>query len=429
MKIILCISVCLFLASPSYCQPGAKVIISNDTNSIEFTPHSILVNGALIESINSIDGKSINTTFFLRDSSFWSFYTNSQNRLSIKGNGEITTIGPLLINNAIYDGKSSLTVNGQARFDSVLFLQASFLPNKNSFISLERNIKGFLEPDDSISAYSTTPTAWAAGTNIPVFRIRHPNSVTGLQNINISAQRDFKIYPYQYGMAIDYNGVVECWVGEWSIHRGLTYYDVEGRGNGWGGVLWVGDDDDLGGIRATARNNESTGGNVKYGELSVEKFAGAPDGDFRFRLPSEQNQFHFVYGPRGSANVVAKISDKGFFIPVVSSAGILQAPEKTQMLFDSTDNQFKGYDGTQWISLQENIKTGTGILSSNGTSSTYAIAHTLQATPSYFNVIATSQDAGNINYVTADTINIIIHYTEPPIAGTNNLSWNWQVKK
>lgn len=418
-----------FLPKPSYCQAGdKKLILSDSSNSIEFTPLNTSLSGAVIEPVNNINGKGINTFFYLRDTAYWSFYTNALNRLLIKGDGSIVATGPLLINNAVHDGKSSLRVNGRATFDTAVFIQASSLADNNSFISLERNIKGLSEPDDSISPYATTPIAWAEGKDIPVFRIRHPNTVSYQQNINTSLQRDFKIYPYEYGMNIEYNGIVECWVGEWSIHRGLSYYDAEGKGTGWGAVLWVGDDHDLGGIRATARNNELLSGNIAYGELSVEKFTTESNGDFRFRLPSQQNQFQFVYGPRGSTNIVAKISDKGFFIPIVSSVGILPTPEKTQILFDSTASQFKGYDGTQWVVLQENIKTGNTVLSSDGTSTTYSIAHNLQAVPSYFNVIATSPDAGNISFVTANANSIVIHYTAPPDAGINNLSWNWQLK-
>jgi len=430
MRLLFFITAALFFWESSYPQAGnKKVVLSDSSNSIEFTPYSTNLNGALIEPVNSIDSKGINTIFYLRDTSYWSFYTNAQSRLLIKGDGSIVAAGPLLINNAVNDGKSSLRVNGRATFDTAVFIQASSLSDNNSFISLERNIKGLSEPDDGISPYATTPIGWADGKNIPVFRIRHPNTVSFQQNINTSLQRDFKIYPYQYGMNIDYNGIVECWVGEWSIHRGLGYYDTEGKGNGWGGVLWVGDDHDLGGIRATARNNELLNGNIAYGELSVEKFSTEANGDFRFRLPSEQNQFQFVYGPRGSTNIVAKISDKGFFIPVVSSVGILPTPEKTQILFDSTAGQFKGYDGTQWVVLQENLKAGNTTLSSDGTSTTYSIAHNLQSVPSYFNVIATSPDAGNIGFVTANANSIVIHYTAPPASGTKNLSWNWQYKK
>ena len=249
---------------------------------------------------------------------------------------------------------------------------------------------------------------------------------------NQSVQRDFMILPYQYGFAIEYNGVVECWVGEWSIHKGIYYNDVEGKGNGWGAVLWVGDDVDGGGIRATARNNKSVGGNVAYGELAVEKFGlgNESNGDFRLRLPSTENQFQFVYGERGSENIVAKMKNQGFVLPKVSSSAATQAPEKAQIVFDSTDNRFKGYNGSEWINLSCNeILTGSYTRSSTGIDNVYAIPHGLGVIPSYFNVIATSPESANFSYVTADQLLIYVHYNPTPTLGVNNLSWNWQVKR
>ena len=419
-------------APPQMLGLDSKVIISTiGDNSLEICPLSSLNNGLLIEPVNRTNNTSIPTAFYLKDSaSSWSFYTNSKQRLAINGNGNIITSTPLLINNAISDGVAALRVNGQARIDSTFFLQAA---SDNSLISLTRSVKNVFDNiNDSISPFTSIPTAWAVKFNnqIPVFRIRHPNNVSSSISPNLSIQKDFKILPYEYGMAIEYNGVVECWVGEWSIHRGGFYNDPEGRGNGWGAVLWVGDDQDLGGVRATARNNTLTGGNVNYGELSVERFAGdAANGDFRFRLPSTQNQFHFVYGGRGSTNIVAKISDKGFFLPVVSSVGTITVPEKGQIYFDSTNAEFSGYDGSQWINISNKIITGTAIKSSTGAGLVYTIAHGLANMPSYYNVQATSSAAANISYITADATNISVHYTVPPPTGTNNLSWNWQIKK
>lgn len=414
------------LVSIADTMPDRKVVISNGTEGIEISPYSTQTNGALVQPINRAGNKGISTSFYLPDTSSWTFYTNATHRLIIQGDGKIVTKSPLLINSAGSDTGSALRVNGIARFDTSISIRGV---SDNSFITLDRNVKAFGAPDDGISPYSVTPTSWANGGNIPGLRIRHPLNVTYIPNSNPSIYRDFLIMPYQYGTAITFNGVVECWVGEWSIHRGNYYYDVEGKGNGWGSVLWVGDDHDMGGVRATARNNIPDGNNVAYGELSVEKFVGTPNGDFRLRLPSKLNEFHFVYGERGSNNIVAKISDKGFFISQVSSIASIQAPEKAQILFDSTDSKFKGYNGTQWITLADDgIKTGSSIFSASGIT-VYTIVHGLNTIPSYYNVIATSPDAANISYITADAINISVHYASPPVAGTNNLSFNWQIKK
>ena len=407
---------------------STRVIISNGQNGLEFSPLHSFNNGLLIQPINRSTNTGLPTAFYLGDTASWSFYTDAKKRLIINGNGDIATTSHLLINNAVSDGISALRVKGNVRFDSSFCIQAE--SDTNSFISFERNAKDGLDPvDDKISPYTVTPTQWAAGKNLPVFRIRHPLNVSGVEGINTSIQRDFKILPYEFGTAIEYNGVVECWVGLWSIHMGVYYNDVEGKGNGWGGVFWVGNDVDNGGVRATARNNNSIGGNVLYGELSVEDFSGYANGDFRFRLPSNQNQFHFVYGERGSTNIVAKVSDKGFFLPVVSSAALITTPEKGQVYFDSSASQFKGYDGSQWKNLANDLITGAKTTSADGLSLIYKIAHGLSGIPSYFNVLATSSAAANISYVTADATYISIYYTDAPAFGSNNLTWNWQAKR
>lgn len=406
-----------------------KVIIGKDSSRLEITPASSFNNGLLIRPVNNAAGTGVPTAFYSGDTSSWSFYTGGKQRFSINGPGNVSSSVPLLINFNGNDKNSALRVNGQARVDSIFYLQAA--EDSLSFISFNRKVKSvYTDPDDKISPYTSTPTAWALsfGSSLPVFRIRHPNNVSsGVGNTSIL--RDFMILPYQYGFAIEFNGVVECWVGEWSFHRNDFYKDTEGKNNGYGAVMWVGNDQDIGGLRFTARDNSHKGGNVAYGEISVERYGTTPNGDLRLRLPSNQNQFHFIYGERGSNNIIAKISDKGIFIPKGSSAGSIPAPEKGQIYFDSTSAEFKGYDGSDWVSLTNKLITGSTILSANGTSTFYQIPHGLGATPSYFNVIATSNEAGSIKYVTADATNISVYYSTAPAAGTDNLSWNWEIKK
>ncbi len=405
----------------------AKVSASSGSNTIEFTPLSSFNNGGvLIKPVNTISNKGVSTAFLLHDTASWSFYTNSLERLRISGLGNITSSVPLLINTTVNDNASMLRVNGNIRADTSLSIKA--ISDTGSFISFHRNVRNFgTGTDDLVSPYTTTPTAWAGNNiNVPAFRIRHPLNVSGMNFPNTSIKRDFMILPYQYGMAIEYNGVVECWVGEWSIHRGLAYRDVEGRGNGWGAVLWVGDDNDGGGVRSTARNNTETGGNVVYGEVSVEKFAGAANGDLRFRLPSTQNNFQFIYGGRGSNNIIAKMKNEGLVIPKISSVATAQGAEEAQLVFDDTDNRFMGYNGTEWVALSGAGKTGTFTFNGNDSDAIFYIQHGLGVQPGFYTVIATSLDAANISYVTADSTNLMVHYHTPPGNGINNLKWNWQ---
>jgi hypothetical protein len=419
---------CLGLFQSLHAQqtlPTKKVSVSDGVRSLEFNPSGKISNTFMIEPVNLSTQKGLTTAFYIKDTASWKFYTNDSVRLSINGTGAITTSAPLLVNNANPDERAKLRVKGNVRIDSSLIIRSE--SDDDAFISINRDVKSAFEPYDSINAYTVTPTAWNNGKNIPVFRIRHPLNVTSLNNRNSSIDRDFKILPYEFGMAIEYNGVVENWVGEWSIHKGVNYYDMEGTGNGWGAVLWVGDDLDAGGVRSTARNNLSSGGNVNYGEISVERFSGAPNGDFHFRLPSNNNRFDFIYGARGSNNAIASIKNDGLVLPKTGATSFIPNPEKAQLAYDSSDNKVKYYNGNRWISVDGSVR-GKSTQSSNGTLLIYKIPHELGTAPGYFNVIATSAAAANISYINADNQDLIIYYTTPPPAGPKNLSWNWFVQ-
>jgi hypothetical protein len=140
-------------------EKDGKIIISNaDSNGLEISPFNPDLNGVLIEPVNRATNTGIPTTFYLKDTSSWSFYTNAQKLITVSGNGSIGTSAPFLINNAAVDGKSSLRVNGNLRSDTSVSIQGS--SDSISFISLNRNIRdGFFEPDDKISPYASNSAA------------------------------------------------------------------------------------------------------------------------------------------------------------------------------------------------------------------------------------------------------------------------------
>jgi hypothetical protein len=407
-----------------------KVILTNDNNSLEINPNTGSTGGVTLEPINRVSGQGISTRFFIKDTARWSFFTNSSERLLIAGDGNITTRNSLLVNNAPPDGASALRVKGVSRFDSSITIMSG--RDSAAFISFNSAVKSSAyDPDDDFSPYTSTPMEWANGRNIPVFRIRHPSNASAAPDgLNRSIQRDFMILPYQYGTAIEYNGVVECWVGEWSIHKGLHYKDAEGNGTGWGGIFWVGDDIDAGGVRMTARNNLGAGGNLNYGEISVERFSGTPNGNLRLRLPQTANRFEFIYGPRGSSNIIASVSSQGIVLPSIQHTGQVSHPTKGQIAYDSTENIFLGYNGSSWINLQETpTRTGNFSRSGNGVTTIFTIPHGLGQIPVYYNAVPTSSDASNIRFISANSNEIIIHYASAPAPGLNNLSWNWEARR
>src|SRR5579864_7966478 len=74
------------------------------------------------------------------------------------------------------------------------------------------------------------------------------------------------------------------------------------------------------------------------------------------------------------------------------------------------------------------INTGSSIQSGSAGVFTFSIAHGLGLTPTYFAVTPASSDAQGIAWVTADGLNITVHYNAAPPVGTNNLSFRWIVK-
>lgn len=224
-----------------------------------------------------------------------------------------------------------------------------------------------IEELDSNEIQTITPTQWANGKKIPVFRLRHPYNVEQLNGSN-SITRDFKILPYGAGMAIEYSGVLESWVGQFSIRRGINYYDMGDGGNGWGGVLWVGDDADTGGIRITARDNlYYNNGNLKWTEISSEKFTQLSAGNLRLRTVDNTDRIDFVRGMRGSNNVYSFMSPNGFKIPEVSNINSITAPAKGLVIFDNADSTLKFHTGNTWVAAnnKQSLNSGHDIITSS----------------------------------------------------------------
>lgn len=84
------------------------------------------------------------------------------------------------------------------------------------------------------------------------------------------------------------------------------------------------------------------------------------------------------------------------------------------------------WDGTAWIDNRE--VTGSSTQSGNGSATSFNIAHGLGTTPSYFNAVANNAATANVQYITADSTNITVHYGTAPGAGTDNLTWKWIAK-
>jgi hypothetical protein len=135
----------------------------------------------------------------------------------------------------------------------------------------------------------TMRTGW---TDTPPMRLRLSRAEP-----DHSGAQHLLIVPYQYGMAIDYPGVVETWVTDWSIH---------GRGQA-GARLWVGNHDDTGGLHLTA----SRQGEARFGEIVQQLFTGASGGELRFTVRDPDDSFVFRSGPIREEKRILEITPSG----------------------------------------------------------------------------------------------------------------------
>lgn len=136
------------------------------------------------------------------------------------------------------------------------------------------------------------PTSWRGTNNAARLRLsRDEPDSRGAQH--------FLVYPYEYGMAIEYNpGVIEVVSSDFSLHH--AYY-------GQGSRFWVGDGWDYGGLRLTAQRQ----GGV-YGEIATQTFPGESGGDMRFRLVSATNSFSWRWGTDGKNSELYRLAPDGF---------------------------------------------------------------------------------------------------------------------
>jgi hypothetical protein len=71
-------------------------------------------------------------------------------------------------------------------------------------------------------------------------------------------------------------------------------------------------------------------------------------------------------------------------------------------------------------------KAGNSTQSGDGTTTVFNIAHGLFASPVWYSVQQTSDDAVGPWKTTVSSTNLTLTYPFPPRSGTNNLSWNWR---
>ncbi len=127
---------------------------------------------------------------------------------------------------------------------------------------------------------------------------------------------DFLIVPYNYGIAVEYPGVVEFWNQEFSVHNNPTMPFQ-------GAYFWVGDEIDSGGLFVTAMNNG--GGTNSWVELAADRFTHTSHGSLNFTVRNPTDAFRFDVGPFGSEVMAGQISGTGTVSSLDLFSGTAQA--------------------------------------------------------------------------------------------------------
>ncbi len=154
-----------------------------------------------------------------------------------------------------------------------------------------------IEPEGTGGINTLTPTAWR-GANAPTrIRVNHPGSDV------VQANAPFMVTPYEYGMCFEFEqGVVEWWVGEFSVHRS----ENTTSGQPTYACFWVGDDADLGGFFAKGRYYGP--GNMLT-EIASQCFDGTTHGPLRIRSVLASDGIWFLSGPESAAKRLITICE------------------------------------------------------------------------------------------------------------------------
>jgi hypothetical protein len=150
----------------------------------------------------------------------------------------------------------------------------------------------------------------------------HPPSTT--------PNKSYLIAPYNFGMAVEYPGVLETSAKDFSVHNehtlctnSTTYLDSSSCNAS--AHFWVGDVDDLGGLYATAydvpTSQNSLDPTQSFVMLASDTFGHTSHGDMLFTLREEQDNFRFEFGFSGPAGADDPATYKNYTRARIDSSG------------------------------------------------------------------------------------------------------------
>jgi hypothetical protein len=143
-----------------------------------------------------------------------------------------------------------------------------------------------------------------AGTTTPepyeAIRLSHPVDPRGnAPNHLPGAPVDLHIVPYNAGMAIEFKGIIEAWVEDFSIHN-------NNRGGGTsadGARFWVGNNRDSGALFMTAHTEPDEDPRRRWVRLASRSFNGDEgNGPMQFVVVDPLDHFSFGHGDTGGGN-------------------------------------------------------------------------------------------------------------------------------
>jgi hypothetical protein len=171
-------------------------------------------------------------------------------------------------------------------------------------------------------------------------------------------------------MAMEYGGVVECWVGQFSIHAYKPWID--------GAILWVGDQSDYGGLRQTAQA-VGHGTDINAGpwcEISSENFDNTSHGPLRFRLVNDTDAVEIWQGGRYTPSAYKKHLALGTVGPT-RQPGVAFGPTGAGVLFfDAGALKYSGPGG-----LVGTAASGIGLQGSGSLAPLLLVPRTVAGAP------------------------------------------------
>ncbi len=248
-------------------------------------------------------------------------------QFQVSGTGDVNMLGSLTSNGAVKGIQLvSTTNNGNPPFQVTSTTQ---VPNLNASLLGGLSSSGFIQNSmtqqvntnfnidgiGTVGGYETVgsnPSVYGQVAMIPDY-LDSFHSETGQAGQNFhfrlsSAQpgpgggQDFLIVPYAYGMEIEYAGVLEAWVDDFSVHTNQRFQSTNTPAR-----FWVGDESDLGGLFVTAMNNG--GGSNSYVDLAADRFTHQSHGTMQFQVRNQTDGYKFQWGPYHSEVTRAYLSN------------------------------------------------------------------------------------------------------------------------